>query len=184
MAYQGGDSADGRETRNAMAKNIPLARSLLALVLTGAFSPVIGDEAKLCPDEKGPCCDLDWTGQGATIVKKLGDVMVSNSPYVNASIGMRVINGGRVMTLERSTAVVAYDDGCWHEVKENTVLTIEDVSPCCAAAVVPPPPPPPPPVAPNLVWVAPAALVVGAIIKDVNDDDDDDGFIPPPPISR
>lgn len=166
-----------------MANNIRLVRPLLALVLTGAFSPVIGDGPDLCPNEKGPCCDLDWTGQGATIVKKQGDVMVSNSPYVNAAIGMRVINGGRVMTLEGSTAVVAYDDGCWHEVKENTVLTIEDVSPCCAAAVVPPPPPPPP-VAPNLVWVAPAALVVGAIIADVNDDDDDDGFIPPPPISR
>jgi hypothetical protein len=109
--------------------------------------------------------------------------MVSQSPYVKATVGMRVNNGGRVLALAGSTVVVAYDDGCWHEVKENEVLTIEDVSPCCAAAVVPPPPPPPP-AAPNLVWVPPAAIVIGAIIAEANDDDDDDGFIPPPPISR
>lgn len=170
-----------------MNKKAFLEKSILAFVLAGALAPAIGDKRDICPDEKGACCDADWTGQGATIVKIIGEGMVSQSPYVKATVGMRVRNGGRVLALAGSTVVVAFDDGCWHEVKENEVLTIEDVSPCCPAAVVPPPPPP---AAPNLVWVPPAAIVIGAIIAEADNDDDDDddglipGFIPPPPISR
>jgi hypothetical protein len=168
-----------------MDKKASLERSILAFILAGALSSAAGDGADLCPDEKGACCDADWTGQGATIVKIIGEGMVSQSPYVKATVGMRVRNGGRVLALEGSTVVVAFDDGCWHEVKENAVLTIEDVSPCCAVAIVPPPPPPPPPVAPNLAWVPPAAFLIGTILAEAtDDDDDDDGFIPPPPISR
>jgi hypothetical protein len=149
-------------------------KSILAVGLVSAFSLVSGGVGEnVCPEGKGPCCDLDWTGQGATIVKIIGDVLVSNSPYVAASIGMRVRNGGRVMTLDASTAIVAYDDGCWHVLKENQVLTIEDVSPCCAAAA--PPPPPPPVAAPKIPWAVPAAIAAGAILWPILDDDDDGG---------
>lgn len=175
-----------------MNKKASLAKTFLAFALSCVFSAAMGDEDDLCPDEKGPCCDLDWTGQGATIVKKNGDILVSNSPFVPAAVGMRVLNGGRVMALEGSTAVVAYDDGCWHEVKENELLTIEDVSPCCLAAKGTPTPIPtpvtPPPAMSNFGWVPPTAMVVGSIIAVVTDksdrDRDRDGFVPPPPISR
>jgi hypothetical protein len=163
-------------------KALRFGKLILAFVLASVFSIVSGAVGEnICPEGKGPCCDLDWTGQGATIVKMIGDVLVSNSPYVTASIGMRVRNGGRVMTLEGSTAIVAYDDGCWHVLKENQVLTIEDVSPCCAAAA-PPPPPPPPVAAPKIPWAVPAAIAAGGIIWAIsNDDDGDNGR---EPISR
>jgi hypothetical protein len=118
-------------------------------------------------------CDLDWTGQGATIVKRGGEVMASQSDYVPAKVGMRVENGGRVMTLDDSFAIVGYDDGCWYEMGANELLTIEDVSPCCAVPVVAPPPVAAAPAIPG--WVAPAAIaaVIGGIIL-LNDDDDED----------
>jgi len=119
-------------------------------------------------------CTRDWTGQGATIVKLGGEVMASQSDYVYATVGMRIKNGGRVMTLDDSFAVVGYDDGCWYEMGSNELLTIEDVSPCCAVPVVVPPPP----VAAATGipgWVAPAAIaaVIGGAIL-LNDDDDED----------
>ena len=164
-----------------MNKKGLLVRTTLAAMLTGVFSVAPGEERDVCPDEKGPCCDLDWTGQGATIVRKEGEVMISQSPYVYATVGMRVENGGRVMTLANSTAVVAYDDGCWHVLEENQVLTIEDVSPCCAVPIVPPVAVPAPTLPP---WIIPAAaagaIAGGAILWDDDDDDDD----PLPPISR
>jgi hypothetical protein len=118
-------------------------------------------------------CTRDWTGQGATIVKLGGEVMASQSDYVYATVGMRIKNGGRVMTLDDSFAVVGYDDGCWYEMGSNELLTIEDVSPCCAVPVVPPPPVAA--AAPVPGWVAPAAIAaaIGGIIL-LNDDDDED----------
>ena len=164
-----------------MYKKGLIVRTVLAAMLMGIISIAPGEETDLCPDEKVACCDLDWTGQGATIVRKEGEVMVSQSPYVYAAVGMRVENGGRVMTLANSTAVVAYDDGCWHVLEENQVLTIEDVSPCCAVPIVPPVAAPAPVLPP---WIIPAAaagaIAGGAILWDDDDDDDE----PPPPISR
>lgn len=162
-----------------MFGNLRLAILLLALPLSGAFTQATGEESDLCPDEKGLCCALDWTGQGATIVKIVGEGMVSQKTFVNANLGMHLNNGERVIALARSTITVAFDDGCRHEVDENEILTIEDVSPCCAGALRSPSP-----AAPNLAWVPPAAFVVSTIIANVNDDDDDDDFTPPPPISR
>ena len=114
-----------------------------------------------------------------------GDVLVSQSPYVNAAVGMQVKNGGRVMTLDDSFAVVGYDDGCWYEMGPNELLTVADISPCC----VPPLPaaPVPPPVAAPAIpgWVVPAAIgtvAVGAAVWN-NNRDDDNGPPPRPPIS-
>jgi len=112
-----------------------------AVALICCFSVAFGEEEPVC-DAKGPCCDLDWTGQGATIVKikaAPGQALVSQSPWVQASVGTRVEHGGRVMCADNCQSIlVAYDDGCWYELKENEMLTIEDVSPCCAAVIPPP----------------------------------------------
>jgi len=143
-------------------------------MLAGVVSLASGLERELCY-EKGPCCDLDWTGQGATIVKMEGEVLVSQSPTVPATVGMRVENGGRVMTLDNSTAVVAYDDGCWHILEANQVLTIEDVSPCCAVPI-------PPPVAAAPASAVPLWPLAGIPLVPLLFLDDDDNE--PQPISR
>jgi len=153
-----------------------------AILLTGMLSVVQAGGGG-----KGPRCDLDWTGQGATIVKLGGQVMVSQSDYVDAVVGMRVENGGRVMTLDNSFAVVAYDDGCWHEMAANEMLTIEDVSPCCGGPVVIPPPPVAAAAAGIPLWPFLAgAAVIGGVVWALNDDDDQPRTVPSPqrtPIS-
>jgi len=158
-----------------------IVQAALSALLAGIFSLASGVEREGC-EEKGPCCDLDWTGQGATIVKTAGDVLVSQSPYVSAAVGMRVENGGRVMTLADSSAVVAFDDGCWHVLEENELLTVKDVSPCCEVDHYEPYVEP---VEDLPSWqssaaaaAAVAAAVIGGII--ITDDDDDE----PTPISR
>jgi hypothetical protein len=161
-------------------------RAALSFTLTGAVSLALGAESDPCPVEKGPCCDLDWTGQGATVVKINGEGLVSRAqdPYVRATVGMRVENGGRVFALENSTVIVAFDDGCWHAVEENEMVTIEDVSPCCAllAPVAAPPPAVPataaaagiPPV--PLIAAVPAVLAgVCAATDCLNDSDGSTG---------
>jgi len=148
-------------------------------LLGGAVSVSYGGASK------GPRCDLDWRGQGATIVKLGGEVMVSQSPFVSATRGMRVENGGRVMVLDESFAVVAYDDGCWHEMGPNSMLTIEDVSPCCAPPPVAAAAPVPEAAGVFPVWPIPAAIgaIAGGVVWANNRDDD----TPPsqrPPISQ
>lgn len=152
-----------------------IAASTIALIC--GFSVAVGEEEEKC-DEKGPCCELDWTGQGATIVKVVGEGLVSQSPWVAATVGMRVRTGGRVMALDKSTVVVAFDDGCWHVLEENEMVTIEDVSPCCADAAPPPVPPPPPaalPPAAGIPWVpiGVASAVGACIATDCLDGDGD-----------
>jgi hypothetical protein len=140
--------------------------------------------------QKEARCDLDWTDQGATIVKFQKDVLVSQSPFVPARIGTRVENGGRVMTLEDSTAVVSYDDGCWHIMEENQVLVIEDVSPCCALLIPPETPPAPVPVPAGagvpLLPLAIAGVMIAAIAASNMDGSDDRRYLTPPqpPISQ
>ena len=148
-----------------------------AILLTGVLSV-----SQAGGGGKGARCDLDWTGQGATIVKLGGQVMVSQSPYVDATIGMRVENGGRVMTLDNSFAVVSYDDGCWHEMAANELLTIEDVSPCCGGPVVIPPPPVAEAAGIPLWPFLAGAAVIGGVIWALNDDDDDRPPVVPPPV--
>lgn len=153
-----------------MADSVEYLRRSAAVMLLTSLSSMAHAGAPTTAE-----CNLDWTGQGATIVKLGGEVMVSQSPYVSAAVGMRVEHGGRVMTLDDSFAVVGYDDGCWHEMGANDLLTIDDVSPCCAptptAAAVPPP------VATTgmPVWLAPAAIgavATGAVVwQDQTDDD-------------
>ena len=128
-----------------------------AILLTGVLSV-----SQAGGGGKGARCDLDWTGQGATI-------------------GMRVENGGRVMTLDNSFAVVSYDDGCWHEMAANELLTIEDVSPCCGGPVVIPPPPVAEAAGIPLWPFLAGAAVIGGVIWALNDDDDDRPPVVPPP---
>lgn len=168
------------------ASLLPLISATTIALICG-FSAAVGEEEEKC-DEKGPCCELDWTGQGATIVKVVGEGLVSQSPWVAATVGMRVRNGGRVMALDKSTVVAAFDDGCWHVCEENELVTVEDVSPCCADAAQPavPPPPAAPPPAAGIPWVLPlgVASAVGAcMVTDcLGVDGDEDGDEVPLPI--
>lgn len=160
-----------------MRERLFLMPLIVAFAFIGVISAAVGEEKQeeeeKC-DEKGPCCDLDWTGQGATIVKIVGEGLVSQSPWVPATVGMRVKNGGRVMALAKSTVVVAFDDGCWEVLEENEMLTVEDVSPCCASAIPPPPVvavPSPGIGAGALVPAAFAVGVVGCVATDCFGDD-------------
>jgi hypothetical protein len=157
-------------------------RTVALLLFTALFSVAANGQEEVCPEGNGEaCCNLDWAGQGATIVQFGGDVLVSQIPYVDATLGMRVNNGGRVMTLNNGFAVVAFDDSCRHEMDSNELLIIEDVSPCCAAALSPPSSPPVTAPA-NQAWIPPAAAVVLTGICAAACDTDEGRT--PEPISR
>lgn len=127
------------------------------IVLIGSFSVALSQEEPVCdanepceeePVCEGTCCDLDEDGQGATIVNVeakpgqalVAQTLVAQNAWVQATSGMYVKHFGHVMCLDNCDKVlIAYDDGCWYELKENEMLTIVDESPCCAAALLPPP---------------------------------------------
>jgi hypothetical protein len=172
------DAAGTQSTTGEGAANTPATPAT-------ASTRVASDEDSPCGDGKGPCCEMDWRGQGATIVKMQGDVLVSQSPWVNATLGMRVENGGRVMTLDQGSAVCAFDDGCWHVLGENDLVSVADVSPCCgpppvtpAAAPVPPPALPSP--FANPAWLIPVVPIAALGALAAADDDDDDSDPGPP----
>ena len=138
----------------------------------------------------------------ATIARLTGNALVNKgAQYVNGTEGMALSVGERVMSLEETTAIIQFKDGCRYTMKENEVITIPSVSPCVMTkgpsdrlSVLPPVPPSEVPVVPivpvvaapaaNLAWVplAAAGLIGGtAIVFDPGDDDD---ITPPLPVSR
>jgi hypothetical protein len=134
----------------------------------------------------------------ATIARLTGNALVNKgAQYVNGTEGMALSVGERVMSLEETTAIIQFKDGCRYTMKENEVITIPSLSPCVLTkgptdrlGVLPPVPPSEIPVVPvvaapaaNLAWVplAAAGLIGGtAIVFDPGDDDDD---TPPSPVS-
>ena len=138
----------------------------------------------------------------ATIARITGSTLVNKgTQYVNGTEGMALSVGQRVMSLEESTAVLQFNDGCRYTMEENEVITIPSLSPCVLTkgssdrlSVLPPVPPAAAPVAAAIVpaaaaaglaWVpvaAAGAVGLAAIAGGAFDDDDDPA--PLPPISQ
>ena len=82
--------------------------------------------------------------QIATVARITGNAVVSKgAQYVPGTEGMALTVGQRVMSLEDSTVVIQFNDGCRYTVEENKLVTMEDLSPCVltkGVALAPPPP--------------------------------------------
>ena len=135
--------------------------------------------------------------QIATVARITGNAVVSKgAQYVPGTEGMALTVGQRVMSLEDSTVVIQFNDGCRYTVEENKLVTMENMSPCVltkGVALAPPPPATVPPVVPvpiaaaavpvaSLAWVplAAAGLVAVAGATFDSDPDNPDNNAPPP----
>ena len=58
------------------------------------------------------------------------------SEFVAASEGMVLKPGDRVMTLEDSSAVIEFDDGCDINASPNSLITLPEVSSCAGGVVL------------------------------------------------
>jgi len=133
--------------------------------------------------------------QIATVARITGNAVVSKgAQYVPGTEGMALTVGQRVMSLEDSTVVVQFNDGCRYTVEENKLVTMEDMSPCVLTKGVALAPPPPAAVAPvpiaaaavpavaSLAWVPLAAAGLVAVAGVAFDSDPDNNV--PAAISR
>jgi hypothetical protein len=163
---------------------IPFPRiAIAAAVLAGAVTSPIAAEREV-----------------ASIARVTGNAMVNKgAQYVTGTEGMALSIGDRVMSLDETTAVIQFEDGCRYTMEENEMITIPSRSPCVLTkgsakrlAVGPPVPPPAAvPVAPAVVpaatsslWV-PGAVGLAAIAGVAILWRGDDGNAPPlPPISQ
>jgi hypothetical protein len=136
----------------------------------------------------------------ATIARITGSILVNKgTQYVNGTEGMALSVGERVMSLQESTAVVQFNDGCQYTMQENEAITIPRLSLCVLTkgpsdrlSVLPPVPPAQAPLvaavvpaaaAAGLAWVPAAAVGLVAIAGTAFDTGGDDA--PPlPPISQ
>jgi len=98
--------------------------------------------------------------QIATVARITGNAVVSKgAQYVPGTEGMALTVGQRVMSLEDSTVVIQFNDGCRYTVEENKLVTMEDLSPCVLTKGVALAPPPPAAVTPvPIVPIAAAAV--------------------------
>ena len=72
----------------------------------------------------------------ATLTELNGIAMVSQgSTYVNATQGMTLRQGDRLMAMEGGSAVVTYADGCVKTLDDNQILTLGDASSCTTGDV-------------------------------------------------
>ena len=174
-----------------MFKSPSLRIAIAAAALTGAVTSPIAAEREV-----------------ASLARVTGNALVNKgTQYVTGTEGMALSIGERVMSLDKTTAIIQFEDGCRYTMKENEVITIPSVSPCVLTkgggdrlSVLPPIPPGGVPVVPVVpVAAAPAAslasslLVPGAIALATvagvailaNDDDDNNNNLPVPlpPIS-
>jgi hypothetical protein len=124
--------------------------------------------------------------QIATVARITGNAVVSKgAQYVPGTEGMALTVGQRVMSLEDSTVVIQFNDGCRYTVEENKLVTMEDMSPCVLTKGVALAPPPPAAVAPvpiaaaavpavaSLAWVPLAAAGLVAVAGAAFDSDSD-----------
>lgn len=64
-----------------------------------------------------------------------GSVLVNTGDsYQSASEGMALYLGDRVMSLDKSSMVLVYSDGCVAEFEENQIISVADVSTCESGA--------------------------------------------------
>lgn len=67
----------------------------------------------------------------AELVEIEGSVLVNQGEqFVPASEGIRLKEGDRVMAMSESGALIKYDDGCDVRVEPDTVVTLDEGSPC------------------------------------------------------
>jgi hypothetical protein len=163
----------------------------LKVVFTGACLGAMALAASAQEADEADVAELDRVS-GKVLVNK-------GEGYIPGEDGMRLRPGFRVMTLENSSVLVKYTDGCDHALVEDEMLRVGSRSPCAltkygqpqsatkTAAVS---------AAPetaagmNLAWVPLAAAAGVAAITLADNDDDDGGFLPQsqpqprPPLSR
>ena len=113
-----------------------LLRTILCLVLS---LPVIalGQTTTGQPGNTPPASDTTiqiQAGETATISELQGSVLVyQGENYVPASVGMRVRDGDRIMTMRDSFAKLVYDNGCLDEAKAFKLYDVASQSPFCVA---------------------------------------------------
>jgi hypothetical protein len=101
----------------------------------------------------------------ANIARITGNTLVNKgAQYVPGTEGMELSIGERVMSLEDTTAVIQFKDGCRYTMEENEVITIPRLSPCVLTkgsgnrlSALPPVPPAEPPLVVPIVPAAAAA---------------------------
>ena len=171
-----------------MYKKVLLGTAIAALSLTLGATSAMAVEAE---------ADV------ATVARITGEVVVNKgTQYVSGTEGMGLKTGERVMSLEASSTVIQYKDGCRYTVEANELITIGRFSPCAftkgsnARLSVSSPLPPvetpavvvPPVVAPSgaaFPWVPVAAGIGLATIAGVALSGNNDNPPPPlPPISQ
>lgn len=73
----------------------------------------------------------------ATLAELQGDVRVNQgSEFVAASDQMVLKPGDRVMTLQDSSAVIKFDDGCDINAAPNSLITLPEISSCAGGVVL------------------------------------------------
>ena len=113
----------------------------------------------------------------ANVIRVKGQTMVSRGAnYINALEGMGLHEDERIMTLEESSALLLFKNGCSYQLQENEMLTIGSESPCCLAAFFTPSQVP----AKAIGIAAGSAAIIGILGIDNNDGGRGRGFQPPP----
>jgi hypothetical protein len=95
-------------------------------------------------------------GDTAFIHRITGSVSVMKGEQrLDGIEGMRLSTGDRVSSLQNSTAVIQFSDGCSYRIRENELITVSRLSPCVLTkgsaerlSLAPLPAPPAPPVLP------------------------------------
>lgn len=91
-----------------------LSNTIMVAALSAAIAPAFAAEREV--------------GQ---LVLINGDAVVSHgAQYLNATEGMALKIGERIMSLAASSAVLQFNDGCRYVLEPNQLLTIGDKSPC------------------------------------------------------
>jgi len=69
----------------------------------------------------------------ATIAKVSGTVMINQGKaYVSARTGIQLHAGNRIVTMEKASVSVMYNDGCVQTLAENNLLTVRTATECSA----------------------------------------------------
>ncbi|MFA5685266.1 MAG: hypothetical protein WCY72_07175 [Lysobacteraceae bacterium] len=112
-----------------------LITSILAAAVLAA-APVVAQDEKPKSD--------------AIVTEIVGSVLVNQGEqFVPALDGMELKEGDRVMAMSESGALIKYEDGCDVRVEPDTVVTLDEGSPCAGWLL-------------GVERVAPAGLALGA----------------------
>lgn len=100
----------------------------IGMVVLGGLAVVLGAEAQGLQGGSEPV---------ASLTQVQGTVMVNHGKnYVAARFGTPLRPGARILTMDKSSASVAYKDSCVRQLKENGLLVVRGPADCEATGTV------------------------------------------------